>query len=871
MLTQDHVVGIYNGTYRKWSDTSIQRVNPNVTLPNEYIKVVARGDRSGLTEVFTATLGSFSPEWKRIYGSFSGGKNVTSGEQSTWNNDTISYFGVESKGMIGIILSFHYTIGYLSVADAVESGLNKNAALIQNLEGQYTCATTTSVESAMQYFSRLTSNLTFVLGNAGGLNSYPITGFTYIVMRRSYIMQQCDIIKELIRYIDWFMTEKLQRDECKNFGMTPLSFELVDRIQTEVLRKITCNGLYVWNEIATDLANEKISENAWIYPVKIVVPCLSIIFIGLVTYIIKQKIHHWKQLYNDDWFIPIEDITFFYESRNSSSEKSKLFSKKSVWSLNAIAENSFDRKMLDQIIQWPGIWNSNTIGLRLICLPLTSISRPLKTHMLWLRGKIAHQNIVKFWGLTELERDKYVIGDFCEKGSLADILHDNKLNLGNDLKRALAIDVAQGMWYLHSREIIHGNLTSAVCLIDSKWTIKISDWEFVSLLRVYKDNIYPLKELRKISILGKDDTRYIEAVRDFWVAPEILRQEFCCNPTKQSDVYSYAIVIQEIYTREEPYAEHSDILNPKDVIEAVKLNNLRPSTSEDIPIVIRQVMEIAWCDNPLNRANFEEILKMIKQSGKERKSVLDSMMEAMEDYTAYLEDKVGDKSSETRALATKLENMCKDIVPPCMITYIMQGDSFSSDNYIYLGIVVVNFSDIEYLMHVLSPRMMFTNINRLYQDLASIGRKFNAYNLSAAGNTLLFAVTSSKNENNELLIYESTAKFCLAITKYMLVENHKDCENGFIGLKIGAHIGSGLISILGPSCPRYTVFSSIIEETQNIARTSKRSKVHISQNFNDVIKETFITKKRKNRIPSVSIRFVYLCMIVILIKLAYVK
>jgi hypothetical protein len=64
-----------------------------------------------------------------------------------------------------------------------------------------------------------------------------------------------------------------------------------------------------------------------------------------------------------------------------------------------------------------------------------------------------------------------------------------------------------------------------------------------------------------------------------------------------------------------------------------------------------------------------------------------------EDYTAYLEDKVGDKSSETRALATKLENMCKDIVPPCMITYIMQGDSFSSDNYINLGIVVVNFSE----------------------------------------------------------------------------------------------------------------------------------------------------------------------------------
>jgi hypothetical protein len=46
-------------------------------------------------------------------------------------------------------------------------------------------------------------------------------------------------------------------------------------------------------------------------------------------------------------------------------------------------------------------------------------------------------------------------------------------------------------------------------------------------------------------------------------------------------------------------------------------------------------MEIAWCDNPLNRANFEEILKMIKQSGKERKSVLDSMMEAMGQTITY--------------------------------------------------------------------------------------------------------------------------------------------------------------------------------------------------------------------------------------------
>ena len=38
-LTIDHIVGMYNGTYTWWNDTSIQDVNPYAALPDREIRV----------------------------------------------------------------------------------------------------------------------------------------------------------------------------------------------------------------------------------------------------------------------------------------------------------------------------------------------------------------------------------------------------------------------------------------------------------------------------------------------------------------------------------------------------------------------------------------------------------------------------------------------------------------------------------------------------------------------------------------------------------------------------------------------------------------------------------------------------------------
>ena len=63
-LSMTHIVGIYNGSIRLWNDSSIDRLNPQLSLPGESIRVVARRDKSGTTELFTGALSAADPYWR---------------------------------------------------------------------------------------------------------------------------------------------------------------------------------------------------------------------------------------------------------------------------------------------------------------------------------------------------------------------------------------------------------------------------------------------------------------------------------------------------------------------------------------------------------------------------------------------------------------------------------------------------------------------------------------------------------------------------------------------------------------------------------------------------------------------------------------
>jgi len=95
------------------------------------------------------------------------------------------------------------------------------------------------------------------------------------------------------------------------------------------------------------------------------------------------------------------------------------------------------------------------------------------------------------------------------------------MKFGIDQILKMAKDIAIGMQYLHSRNIMHCDLKSSNILLDSSYKIRITDFGNSKFKRINEDS------------LGRVGTPH-------WMAPEILRGE---NFVLSSDVYSYGVVL----------------------------------------------------------------------------------------------------------------------------------------------------------------------------------------------------------------------------------------------------------------------------------------------------------------------------------------
>lgn len=62
------------------------------------------------------------------------------------------------------------------------------------------------------------------------------------------------------------------------------------------------------------------------------------------------------------------------------------------------------------------------------------------------------------------------------------MLENQQIELESSFKHHLMHDIIKGMLYLHGSELkFHGNLTSANCLVDSRFTLKLTDFGLTML------------------------------------------------------------------------------------------------------------------------------------------------------------------------------------------------------------------------------------------------------------------------------------------------------------------------------------------------------------------------------------------------------
>lgn len=90
---------------------------------------------------------------------------------------------------------------------------------------------------------------------------------------------------------------------------------------------------------------------------------------------------------------------------------------------------------------------------------------------------MSHPNIATLFGFFINETKSAFLYEYCSRGTLKKLLNNSELELDWVFRVSFAIDVAEGMSFLHSKKIVHGRLKPAACIVNEKWTVKIKGAE----------------------------------------------------------------------------------------------------------------------------------------------------------------------------------------------------------------------------------------------------------------------------------------------------------------------------------------------------------------------------------------------------------
>ncbi|XP_063064126.1 raf-1 proto-oncogene, serine/threonine kinase a isoform X1 [Engraulis encrasicolus] len=154
--------------------------------------------------------------------------------------------------------------------------------------------------------------------------------------------------------------------------------------------------------------------------------------------------------------------------------------------------------------------------------------------------KTRHVNILLFMGYMT-KGNLAIVTQWCEGSSLYKHLHMLETNFQMFQLIDIARQTAQGMDYLHAKNIIHRDMKSNNIFLHEGLTVKIGDFGLATVKARWSGSHQV--EQPSGSIL--------------WMAPEVIRMEDNNPYSFQSDVYSYGMVLYELMTGELPYSQIS--------------------------------------------------------------------------------------------------------------------------------------------------------------------------------------------------------------------------------------------------------------------------------------------------------------------------
>ncbi|NXJ83324.1 TESK1 kinase, partial [Trogon melanurus] len=205
-----------------------------------------------------------------------------------------------------------------------------------------------------------------------------------------------------------------------------------------------------------------------------------------------------------------------------------------------------------------------------------------------LMNRLSHPNILRFMGVCVHQGQLHALTEYINGGNLEQLL-DSPVPLSWSVRVKLALDIACGLHYLHSKGIFHRDLTSKNCLVRCEangYTAVVGDFGLAEKIPMYSED----SEKEPLAVVGSP----------YWMAPEVLRGEIY---DEKADVFSYGIVLCETIAR---IPADPDYL-PRTEDFGLDIISFSTMVEIDCPVAFLQLAFHCCSLDPTSRPSFLEI------------------------------------------------------------------------------------------------------------------------------------------------------------------------------------------------------------------------------------------------------------------------
>uniref|UniRef100_A0A8C9RX24 Guanylyl cyclase C n=1 Tax=Scleropages formosus TaxID=113540 RepID=A0A8C9RX24_SCLFO len=413
--------------------------------------------------------------------------------------------------------------------------------------------------------------------------------------------------------------------------------------------------------------------------------------------------------------------------------------------------------------------------------------------------QIDYYNLTKFYGTVKFEQGVFGVFEYCERGSLRYVLNDKisypeETFMDWEFKISVMYDIAKGMSYLHSSNIeVHGRLKSTNCVVDNRMVVKITDFGCNTILNPGKD---------------------------LWTAPEHLRKE---GISQKGDVYSFAIIAQEIVLRKCPF--YTETLEFPNCISVFR-PDLNFETAAERDLEVYMLIKSCWDEDPERRPDFKRIEASLGKifsnlHNQANESYMDNLIRRLQMYSRNLEHLVEERTALYKAERDRADRLNFMLLPGPVVRSLKETGRVEPELF---EEVTIYFSDIvgfTTLCQYSTPMEVVDMLNDIYKNFDSILDNHDVYKVETIGDAYMVVSGLPRRNGNRHAV--DICRMALDILAFMGTFELQHMPGLPVWIRIGVHSGPP-VSLEGAKISRIALSPAL--------------RIHVSQPTIEILQRT---------------------------------